>query len=193
MAALSCPNHGPQPAGGTFCPECMEVLVPETALATEPVCPVPGCDNPVDAAGGCPLHDLGTMATEVASYAEHQQVPTGAVPATTREAAPGGTAFHLEFPFGPVPIGHGELRIGRADDLGDIAARLRDHGNVSRQHALLWVEDGELYVRDLNSTNGTYVNDRQLDPRTRQRLSDGDELRLASTVRVRVRRTGGQR
>ncbi|MEU8328755.1 FHA domain-containing protein [Micromonospora sp. NPDC048839] len=192
MAALICPNHGPQPTGGTFCPECMEVLVPETATpAAEPVCPVPGCDNPVDAAGGCPLHDLGGMATEVASYAEHPRT-TGGPPATTREAAP-GVIFHLEFPFGPVPVGHGELRIGRADELGDIAARLRDHGNVSRQHALLWVEDGELYVRDLSSTNGTYVNDRQLDPRARQRLSDGDEVRLASTVRARVRRTGGQR
>ncbi|EEP70274.1 hypothetical protein MCAG_00601 [Micromonospora sp. ATCC 39149] len=197
MAALICPNHGPQPAGGTFCPICMEFLVPEsTAPAAGRVCPLPGCGNLLDADGRCPLHDLGGMVTEAGTWAgEPPQRPAGAgpsaAPATTRDASPDVAAFRLDFPFGPVPVGRAEVRIGRADDLGEIALRLGAHGNVSRQHALVWVEHDELYVQDLSSTNGTYVNDRRLDPHTRQRLFDGDELRLASDVRARVRRTGG--
>ncbi|WP_431974749.1 FHA domain-containing protein [Micromonospora haikouensis] len=210
MAALICPNHGPQPAGGAFCPSCMEFLVPESATpeaGAGQVCPVPGCGNQLDADGRCPLHDLGGMATEAGTWAggppparpadrpDRTDRPAGpgpgGAPATTRDAPPDTTAYRLEFPFGPVGVGRAEVRVGRADDLGDIAARLAPHHNVSRQHALLWVEHGELYVQDLGSTNGTYVNDRRLDPHTRQRLFDGDELRLASTVRARVRRTGG--
>ncbi|MGC4806421.1 FHA domain-containing protein [Micromonospora sp. DT233] len=200
MAALICPNHGPQPTGGTLCPICQEFLEPAPATpppAAEPVCPIPGCGNVLDADGRCPLHDLGGMAAEAAAWAGASAAattpgPVGAA-ATTREAAAQASGFRLEFPFGPVHVGRAEVRLGRADDLGEIAVRLGAHGNVSRQHALAWVENDELYVQDLNSTNGTYVNDRRLDPHTRQRLFDGDELRLAGTVRARVRRTGGSR
>jgi hypothetical protein len=172
MATLICPIHGPQSGGGSMCPQpgCMEFLLPEPPPA---VCAEPGCGNPLDPDGTCPLHNLG-MAAEAAAYA----------PATSRES----TLFQLEFPFGAVPVGTGELRIGRAEEFGAIAESLKDYDKVSRHHAIVWTEGGELYVRDLNSTNGTFVNDRKVEHGDRRQLHDGDELRLSSTVRVRVRR-----
>jgi hypothetical protein len=179
MATLICPLHGPQQGGGSMCPQpgCMEFLLPEPAAA---VCPEPGCGNPLDPDGTCPLHTLGTgsfgMAAEAAAYG----------PATTREV----TLFRLEFDlgFGPVPVGADEVRIGRAEELGPIAEALKGYDKVSRQHAIVWVEGGDLYVRDLGSTNGTFVNDRRIDQGDRRQLHDGDELRFSSTVRVRVRK-----
>jgi hypothetical protein len=35
---------------------------------------------------------------------------------------------------------------------------LTDHGSVSRRHAEVWVENGQVYIRDLGSSNGTWVN-----------------------------------
>ena len=57
--------------------------------------------------------------------------------------------------------------------------------SVSRRHARLSVEDGELCVEDLGSTNGTYLNGRRLEPGRHARVADGDELELGS-VRLRV-------
>ena len=37
---------------------------------------------------------------------------------------------------------------------------------VSGNHASLWVEDGRLYLKDLNSTNGTYINGTRLEGET---------------------------
>jgi pSer/pThr/pTyr-binding forkhead associated (FHA) protein len=52
------------------------------------------------------------------------------------------------------PIPEQGLRIGRAarNDL-----MLADE-EVSRYHATAWVQGGQAYIRDENSTNGTWVN-----------------------------------
>jgi len=54
-----------------------------------------------------------------------------------------------------------------------------DNESVSRKHARLWWA-GEAYrVRDLGSTNGTYVNDVQVLERD---LSDGDQVRIGRAI-----------
>jgi pSer/pThr/pTyr-binding forkhead associated (FHA) protein len=57
---------------------------------------------------------------------------------------------------------------------------------VSRHHCSFFVQDGRVWVQDLNSRNGTFVNDEEaLRP---QRLRDGDEVRLGSlSARVALR------
>lgn len=150
-------------------PGCMEFLMPAPAAIADPVCPVPGCGNQLDPDGTCPLHNLD-LAAEADVYADPAR-------------------FQLDFPFGPIPIGSSELRIGRSEEFGAIAESLRDYDKVSRQHAVLWIEDGDLFVRDLGSTNGTFVNDRRLTDDDRRRLQEGDEVRFASVLRVRVRRS----
>lgn len=49
-------------------------------------------------------------------------------------------------------------------------------GAVSRQHAQILLVEGEYHVEDLNSRNGTFVNDRMI--QCRQRLSSNDRLRV---------------
>src|SRR5947209_3643155 len=49
---------------------------------------------------------------------------------------------------------------------------------VSSKHAKVWCENNQFYVMDLGSTNGTYVNDKDVD---REALSDGDVVTLGMT------------
>lgn len=50
---------------------------------------------------------------------------------------------------------------------------------VSRRHCELWVADGALYVKDLGTANGTFVNDQRVLERA---LIAGDRLAVGSTV-----------
>lgn len=58
---------------------------------------------------------------------------------------------------------------------------------VSRRHALIQTNRGAFFVMDLDSTNGTYLNGRRLQPRNQHLLVSGDVLRLgALEVRVQI-------
>lgn len=50
-----------------------------------------------------------------------------------------------------------------------------DNLAVSGEHAVLQMEADEVYVEDLNSTNGTYVNGKTV---SKQRLHDGDMVEV---------------
>jgi predicted component of type VI protein secretion system len=57
---------------------------------------------------------------------------------------------------------------------------LDDDTQVSRRHARIAVQGGQVVVEDLGSTNGTYVNDQPIgSPRT---LNPGDKVRIGLTV-----------
>src|SRR5258708_38508993 len=62
----------------------------------------------------------------------------------------------------PVPAEYSlmkdEISIGRGED-NDVVI---PHASVSRQHARLMRRDGGFELMDLNSTNGSYVDDRQI-------------------------------
>jgi hypothetical protein len=49
---------------------------------------------------------------------------------------------------------------------------------VSREHAVIECSNGACYIRDLESTNGTWVNERSLIPNRAYRLNSGDLIRL---------------
>ena len=66
--------------------------------------------------------------------------------------------------------------LGRGEDC-DI--RLHDH-SVSRRHARIEPTPEGYYVYDQQSTNGTFVNDKQLD--TSWLLQDGDYLRVGNCI-----------
>ncbi|MEP7284862.1 MAG: FHA domain-containing protein [Chloroflexota bacterium] len=75
-----------------------------------------------------------------------------------------------------------ELTVGRADPVEDYIPGLdlspyggQDAG-VSRRHAMLFIADGKLHMRDLDSTNGTRINDLALKPNEPYVLSEGDEI-----------------
>jgi len=74
--------------------------------------------------------------------------------------------------------------------LGRSDARLRYHADVdltpygaldrgvSREHARVYSEGGQLYIVDLNSTNGTFLGGKRLDANVPALLHKGDELLL---------------
>jgi hypothetical protein len=64
-----------------------------------------------------------------------------------------------------------QMRIGRSPE----AEVFLDDVTVSRNHALLVQRNDGLYVDDLGSLNGTYVNRRRIES---HKLVDGDELQV---------------
>lgn len=65
-------------------------------------------------------------------------------------------------------------RLGRAEDNDVILADDRS----SRNHAMITNTNGRFFIRDLGSTNGTFVGEIRI---TEQVLSDGDHIRLGDT------------
>jgi diguanylate cyclase (GGDEF)-like protein len=65
--------------------------------------------------------------------------------------------------------------VGRSPDA---AVRLRDDG-ISREHAALCVAGGRVTVKDLGSTNGTFVNGVRIQERE---LRDGDQLTVGEAT-----------
>ena len=57
-----------------------------------------------------------------------------------------------------------------------------ESGAVSRQHARIVTREGDFFVEDLNSRNGTFVNGRAVEGR--QRLEEGDQLSICDLVFV---------
>jgi|GEM_PF-1563265 len=55
---------------------------------------------------------------------------------------------------------------------------------VSRQHAEIVYDNGMFFVRDLKSTNGTWLNTGRLDPMKRYQVNAGDQLRLGQCLMI---------
>lgn len=74
--------------------------------------------------------------------------------------------------------------VGRSEtsELGNDAVNLHPYNarsrGVSRRHAQIHRENGTLYIQDLGSSNGTYVNGQKLSPNDPHPLHDGDEIIL---------------
>ena len=68
------------------------------------------------------------------------------------------------------------LSVGRGSD-NDVVLGSKQ---VSRNHALLSVLNDKLYVKDLNSSNGTFINDERIDTNESKHLATGDTLGFAS-------------
>jgi pSer/pThr/pTyr-binding forkhead associated (FHA) protein len=72
------------------------------------------------------------------------------------------------------PLTNGSTIIGRREDCGILI----ENPAISRKHAAISVQDEKLVLTDLNSTNGTYVNDTPVHFSTV--LSGGDRIRIAN-------------
>lgn len=74
-----------------------------------------------------------------------------------------------------IPI-RSDLTIGRKDNnsivLGD--------QHVSGNHAKIIVRNDSLYIEDLNSTNGTYLNGSKIN--RRMKLSNKDEIKIGTSI-----------
>jgi hypothetical protein len=97
------------------------------------------------------------------------------IPVDLEDAAAQGPVLVIRSGGGRVgesfPLAGDRLTIGRRPD-SDI---FLDDVTVSRDHALLVRRGGDLYLDDLGSLNGSYVNRRRIES---HRLDDGDELQI---------------
>ena len=81
-----------------------------------------------------------------------------------------------------VPVGARPVGIGRSPD-NDLPV---DNLAVSNYHARVYVEGGRLVVEDLDSLNGTFVNDLRVERAT---LHDGDSIHIGKH-HIKVDATG---
>lgn len=81
-----------------------------------------------------------------------------------------------------IPIGAQSVIIGRGGRNMACDIELPER-QVSRQHAEIYAEQGAYYVRDLNSKNGTYVNDQPVQGPVQ--LQDNDMIQIALCERLR--------
>ncbi|MCD6506939.1 FHA domain-containing protein [Candidatus Poribacteria bacterium] len=58
---------------------------------------------------------------------------------------------------------------------------------ISRRHAKLIVRGGELFIVDLGSTNGTFVNGRRIEPNEEVKVGTSDRIELAD-IPIEIRR-----
>lgn len=73
-----------------------------------------------------------------------------------------------------IPIGN-KISIGR----NSANQMVLPSQSVSNYHAKIYFEDGRYMLEDLNSTNGTFVNEMRVD---KKNLQPGDEIRISKTV-----------
>lgn len=71
-------------------------------------------------------------------------------------------------------LDHQAILIGR-DSKGKIVI---DHPSVSKHHAMIERDDKNIFITDLESNNGTFINGEKLDPNVKTELNPGDRIRV---------------
>ncbi len=139
-------------------------------------------DNAADGGGGVD-GGVGGQQNQVANAGGH----------TMREGQGAQAApCALVFPWGQVPIA-GQLGVGRDAGFSPISGQLDAFPTVSRRHAVVGAAQGQWTVRDLGSTNGTYVNGTRLAEGETRAIQNGDQVSFSQglQVRVEIAATGG--
>jgi hypothetical protein len=144
--ALHCPECGfVNPEGANYCQKCGAYL------------PRPEGE------------DASTMAYKVGETGEYEPVDV------TDEVDKAGAALVIRSGGGRAgesfTVEGDRVSIGRTPD----AAVFLDDVTVSRNHALIVRRRDGLYIDDLGSLNGTYVNRRRIES---HKLEDGDEIQV---------------
>lgn len=157
--------------------------------STPQTCPHCQHQNPAEAlkcawCGG----PLNTASTTV-------YIPNLAYPETRSQPRPPagltseGLALYIAGEVQPVMIrGQDVLILGRtlSDDGVTAVIDLTPYNGgmlgVSRRHARLMREGDTFVLEDLSSTNGTWLNERRLPPRTQFVLRNGDQIRLGQLI-----------
>jgi len=158
--AIKCPACGhEEPEGTQYCGECGQDMLGAPATPS----PQPAVQTPVQTPGApaAPVQVQPQAAAQVAAKAKLLLKRFGA---STGEEIP---------IMGDVLIGRSDPDTGAFVDI-DLSS-LPEASFVSRKHAKIYQKEGQWYIEDMGSTNGTYVN---RGPRLTapQPLKDGDEI-----------------
>jgi FHA domain len=144
-----------------------------------------------------------TTADEVQSETEHHELPTSedvldhphagiaeegwSAPSPISDATStfatlvvkrGGAETDIQFPIcSPATIGRFDPGVGPIDvDLG----AMPEGAYVSRKHAKIVCEDGVWKIRDLGSSNGTFILKDDFEKVTESEIQDGSEIALGN-------------
>lgn len=111
---------------------------------------------------------------------QRTQHSDGPLPSSPRSACI--VVIHGEHLGRRVDIEDRQVMIGRSDE-----AELHfNHRSVSREHCLIWREDGTYRIRDLNATNPTRVNEKKVGESV---LVDGDRITVGENILKFISRT----
>jgi len=88
-----------------------------------------------------------------------------------------------------LPLAEGDNPVGRLSGVVSLA----EDSYASRQHAVIRVRPPEIWLEDLKSSNGTFVNGERVWPEKAVRLYHGDEVRFAQTTFEVVAPEAGER
>lgn len=208
--AVYCSLHHENPDGSAFCDECGEPLPAATPDATVPAASVPpapahmaaasagteacpSCGS-LNAAGeafcsNCGANLMGSVPAAVTSPS-NPAMPPAPVSVPASAAAPAVTArLIVEADNQEYDIsGKDNIVIGREDAVSnifpdvDLTPHGGEEGGVSRQHAHIFLENGQYMLEDENSTNFTFLNRQRLAGKTPTPLHDNDEVKLGRVL-----------
>ena len=97
----------------------------------------------------------------------------------TSESETKSAAFVLRSLDGRIvfKIDRDNITVGREHELKDYLA---EKTFVSRRHCRFTIENGKLFIEDLNSSNSTYINNQKIF--AKKKLAKGDEVGLGGAV-----------
>ncbi|MDO5411621.1 MAG: FHA domain-containing protein [Lachnospiraceae bacterium] len=75
-----------------------------------------------------------------------------------------------------------QICIGKRAEAVDLA--IEDNPAISTRHAAIVLEEGAYYIKDLQSTNGTFVNGTEVEYDQKVKLKNGDKIQLANELFV---------
>jgi hypothetical protein len=168
------PVAAPGLGGGSRCPSCSAPIIAGEAF----------CDNCGAALGSAapvaqaaPSYGPGPVYTPPAPSPAAPYTPVAPMAAATgRVVASGGQTFNL--------TGKTVYLIGREDAVSgvypdiDTTATGGMEAGVGRRHAEIVVQGTQWFLKDLNSVNGTWVNNQRLAANMTQPINAGDQIRL---------------
>ncbi len=199
-----CDECGEPLGGGAQAQTAVATQVPPVQQVAEPaltqhdatgtqICSSCGATNPAGEAfcSNCGVSLLGAPAPVEATVPAQ---PVAQQPIASPAAEPGQhgalqarlivEADNQEFDLS----GKDNIILGREDAVSnmypdvDLTPHGGEEGGVSRQHARIFVENGQYMLEDENSTNFTFLNRQRLTGKTPQPLNDNDEIRLGRVL-----------
>lgn len=103
-------------------------------------------------------------------------------PSAHKEVAP--AAAYLVHNNQKIPIRETPFLLGKYNTTIQLHYAIYDNNKVSRNHATILQENGQYFVRDNQSRNGTSVNGKAILPLQPVALQDGDEIKLYDEVLI---------
>jgi hypothetical protein len=104
----------------------------------------------------------------------------GVRPAVLRVVEPVRAAWEMPVQSNPLLLGRASPQEGHRPDFD--MAFYDPEGYVSRHHAQITKARNGYFITDLDSSNGTYVNDRLLAPKKPRLLRNGDRIEIGEVV-----------